>query len=44
VTKDVPFIHSNERTDFGKSEYVGLPEHGHEAQNYPQRQFASAGK
>jgi len=40
----VPFIHSNKRKDFGKGEYVGLPGHGHEAQNYPQHQFASTGR
>jgi hypothetical protein len=39
----MPFIHSNKRKDSGKSEYVGLPGHGNEAQNYPQHQFASTG-
>lgn len=41
--KDVPFLHSNERTDYGKSEHVGLPGQEDEAQNYPQHQFASTG-
>jgi len=39
--KDVPFMRSNEREDFRKSEHDELPRHGHEAQNYPQHQFAS---
>jgi hypothetical protein len=43
VTKDVPFVYSNKRKDFGKSENAGLPRLGHEAQNYPQYQFASTG-
>ena len=34
------FIDSNKRTNFGKSEHDGLSEHGHEAQNYPQHNFA----
>ena len=43
LINDVPLIRSNERKDAGKSEHVGLPGHGHEAQNYPQHQFASTG-
>jgi hypothetical protein len=43
LINDVPFIRSDKRKDFGKSEHVGLPGLGHEAQNYPQHQFTSTG-